>query len=155
MKSFVNWNEKKQKKYTTSSTYNKNFKTDDGAIQATKKQNNHNQKTVSILDIANLQMKITHQIQKAREKDYYQKNPYELTPKEEQERRITRIKREEVWGRLLKKDPPKHFSMRFFDFSWFIRGISLLLFLILTFFVLITHFNIETPFHSAIIRLLK
>ena len=100
MKSFVNWNEKKQKKYTTSSIYNKNFKTDDGAIQATKKPNNHNQKTVSILDIANLQMKITHQIQKAREKDYYQKNPYELTPKEEQERRITRIKREEVWVRL-------------------------------------------------------
>ncbi len=155
MKPFVNWNEKKQKKYTTSSTYNKNFKTDDGVVQTTKKQNIHNQKTVSILDIANLQMKITNQIQKAREKDYYQKNPYELTPKEEQERRITRIKREEAWGCLLKKDSPKHFSVRFFDFSRFIRGISLLLFLILTFFVLITHFNIETPFHSAIIRLLK
>lgn len=106
MKSFVNWNEKKQKKYTTSSTYNKNFKTDDGVVQTTKKQNNHNQKTVSILDIANLQMKITHQIQKAREKDYYQKNPYELTPEEEQEKRITRIKREDALGRLLKQNKP-------------------------------------------------
>lgn len=141
MKSFVNWKEQKHKKSNTSSICNKNFKTNECEIQTTNKQKTHHQKMVSILDIANLQTKITNQIQKARENDFHQKNPHEQTL---QEKYINCINQEDE----LKNESSKSSAERFFNCFWAILGPLMLLVLILSFFATIHHLNTGTHLHS-------